>query len=190
MQTVVRSREPELRAFALVLGSRILAASPTLADLTGYTRGELTSPEFHIEHIFARDALPLPCPTEADEVATDRAPVTPLRGEALECDRVVLAIQPGPEPLYALLLSAAPLAKDASADVRTRAAREIVRAYSSQLARILARLRQTQIRIEELEHASAGVLAQELRRAGAIIEALERLEADVEALSRAAGRAR
>lgn len=190
MQTVLRSRDPELRALALVHGSRILAASPALADLTGYTRGELTSPEFRIDHIFAQDAPPLPSPAGADEAAIDRALVTPLRGETIECDRVVLAIQPGPEPLYALLLFAAPLDKDARADVRAQVAREIMRAYSSQLARVLARLRQTQIRIEGLEHASSGVLTQELRRAGAIIEALERLEAIVDALSRAAGQAR
>lgn len=167
---------------------RLLTASPALAELTGYTRAELTSPEFSLAHLFARGTPPVPVPPNDHEVATDEAVVVPLRGEPIACRRSVVRL-PRKEPfLYALVLEpgAGALPGDAN-EVRVEVARGVVRACSSQLAAAILALRRTQIAIESVEHSHDEVLLHEMRRAGAIIEALEGVQGDVDALARAVG---
>lgn len=173
---------------ALLSHDRIVAASPALADLTGYTRGELTSPEFSLAHLFARGSPPPPKPAEGSEVASDVVVVAPLRGGSVVCRRSVLRIGGDGSPLVAIILEPgdAPAQADAS-EAKLEVGRALVRACSSQLAVALMRLRRIQLRIEDVEHAHPEVLFHEMRRAGQLIEALEKLESDVEVLSRAAG---
>lgn len=191
MQPAAPISPPSRRAaagIALVSRDRILAASPALAELTGYTRSELTSPEFSLTHIFERGAPPVPDPDGAEEVARDVVVVVPLRGESVRCRRSVLRVS-GPTPSIAAVIlepGDAPAAADPQ-EAKLEVGRALVRACSSQLAVAITRLRRLQLRIEDLEHAHPEVLVHEMRRAGLLIEALEKIESDVEGLSRAAG---
>lgn len=179
------------RALALVAAGRIVAASPALADLTGYTRNELTSPEFELGHIFAGETPPCPAPAAMHELAADEALIVPLRGAPTPCRRTVVRLGGADASILALVLSTGQDAGPADAlEARTHAMREVVRAYSSQLAGAIVQLRKIQLRIESIEHAHAEVLAHDLRRAGPIIDAIQKLEDDVDALGRAAGSGR
>ena len=176
------SVRPSLTGVALVRDGRVLVANAALTDLTGYTRGELTSPEFRVSHLLAGE---IEWPERPDEPAQTRCILTPLRGDHTSCLATTWRLASG-----ATLLLVEPHAEPRDRPSRELAllvARETIRACSSQMADLLMRLRRVQIEVESWEHAHPEILEHEMRRIGPVFEQLQHLDADLHALAVAVG---
>lgn len=167
---------------AVVRDGRILVASGALADLTGYTLGELTSPEFRLAHIL-RGEMPWPeRPREAEQRAVE---LTPLRGDPAPCVATCWRVD---DAALLLLLEPGEIATaEDPRELTRRVVQSAVRACSSELAGVLVRLRRAQIDLESLEHAHTEVLEAEMRRIGPAFEELQRLDEAVRRLALAFG---
>lgn len=167
---------------ALVREGRILVASGALADLTGYTRGELTSPEFRLVHIVRGE---MPWPERPHEPMQASVELTPLRGDPAPC--VATCWRVDDATLFLLLEPGETALAEEPRELTRRVVQSAVRACSSELAGILVRLRRAQIDLESLEHARTEVLEREMRRIGPAFEELQRLDEAVRGLALAFG---
>lgn len=167
---------------ALVRDGRLLVASGALVDVTGYTRGELTSPEFRLTHVVRGE---LPWPERPHEPVQRVVELTPLRGDATSC--VATCWRVDDETLLLLLEPGESTLAEEPRELTRRVVQSAVRACSSELAGVLMRLRRIQIDLESLEHARTEVLEREMRRLGPALQELQRLDDTVRGLTLAFG---
>lgn len=158
------SPEPALARFFLLLqDDRIRLASQAVLDLTGFTRNELTSPEFRFEHLFA----PGHAPPRA--LGVHDAILAPLRRASIPARLAIHALPDG---------SLVALAAEGEEDVSTRAARALAAQTVSRLASVLGDLRGLQWSVEALERAHEEIARGGVEGLLALQDALSRLERD------------
>lgn len=154
---------------------RVLFASDDLAEMTGFTQSELTSPEFRLSVLFRTGEVPKLPWSEEDGVIEGRVTLLPLRGPPLPTRVVASVVSSNPRRLTVVLLEA--LAGDEpSESVTVRIGRALARAMRTALARDITTLRRLQEEVERVEDAHP-------ERVAADLYALARANADLSQLA-------